>query len=1310
MQTVRRFLRSAGARSRRPRHLACLLALLLGGALQIKGTASMGVLQIRDGYFWDPVRAGPFVARGFAYQTWNPPVGANQSLPQIDYDLREFRKLRANSVRCEFTWGEMQKGETVYDWSRSDHLVRLAESLGLRLFVLIGFQYPPAWVPIAYRGVNDRYTTTNDPLGVATNELSEVLNYEHPEARRLYSNHVAAVTGRYRGNPAIGAWILGNEYAYYDLWEDPVAYSVHRFIGYDPISQERFRNYLRNLYGDDIRALNSKWGSDYPGFDAVEMPRPYPPDRRSPGYHDLIQWRKRSIADFVAVGALAAQRADPDHLRTYSMVGAVFSNVDANHTCEDARTIVARCAEVGAPLHFWSVNNYPWPAAGSELRSADFGVGRFHSELGLPVMVSETGLTSTETLWPTERPGARQATAAPGVLWESLISGAVGVHWFHWSDRNQYTPSYFARERGFGIVTETRKWKGPVYDGLARAFARMENVRLDWLLWGSAHPAPDIQFLWSAQSDMVWPRANQENCMIWGALRRLGYQPGILDDAGFARGDFARAPALLLSRAYQLEADQLNRLQRDVIPLGIHIHAQADLPGQFDAYHRANTNWAEVLESVFGLDVRQATPGLDGCVTNIVVAGLNLRGVSTLGVLTPGYQRRFNTWKIWHGTRAGSGRIILTHTGRDEARPPTPALVVKEHGPGRGRTAIDTFAQGDIYANDNPSKWELYRTRRELLGAVYRDHFGIRPGIELSGPQAHLVLPDYRRCRNGSVLLSLLNESTNTATVTVHAPALLAGRRTEDLLRGGILTNSGSGSLTVSIPGDDLVLLYAYDHAPHGDASLVNASVDKVWFEDPPRLVWPQLAPHPVGIGYDASTRDLRLVVTLEQTVPQFRVVAVCEVGGVEGRGSVQVPLVLPDADPNDAGLVATRDGGEYLLAARVMQGDREISRSTQPVFVGWGVRPAAPLPAPVEAGHTYQVDVRWDDLPSTVPGDPTPLGRTALWDSAEVLQQWYRVVLELASGGQQVAGDSHLTRDGEGRHTFSVAVPAGLPGPFTWRLRLEAAPEVASHDIEESYEGRARGARWPDALDTDFLSPWSSYQYHSPGDESLWQNEGVHLTGSHGSQSAFLVVTNPPAQDYSGFGLRYTFPIDWALPENPQAWSRYACGFDFKESRNLDHVLELQLVDAEGGRLTCLPEPRTTPAGWSTVSATLDQFAVAGPGGFDPRRIRAFAANVQMWVAPAQYVGAFDQLWFSGPDLMVRPGTEVSTYSSENDSAGVLAIVPDGRSVVVSWYGNGQLQQAPAVGGPWQDVVGAQSPVRLPAGEGNLYLRLRGR
>src|SRR5262249_30582767 len=156
-------------------------------------------------------------------------------------------------------------------------------------------------------------------------------------------------TGRYKNRTAIGAWIMGNEYAYFDLWEDPNVYPAHRFIGFDALSQEHYRSYLQSTYGD-IANLNQKWRTTYADFSKVVIPSDYPPDRTNSVYFDLIQWRKRSIGDFVAAGAVAARKADTNHLETYSMVGGVFNGRDANNTCEDAKTIVARCRLAGAPL------------------------------------------------------------------------------------------------------------------------------------------------------------------------------------------------------------------------------------------------------------------------------------------------------------------------------------------------------------------------------------------------------------------------------------------------------------------------------------------------------------------------------------------------------------------------------------------------------------------------------------------------------------------------------------------------------------------------------------------------------------------------------------------------------------------------------------------------------------------------------------------------------------------------------------------------------------------------------------------------
>jgi len=106
------------------------------------------------------------------------------------------------------------------------------------------------------------------------------------------------------------------------------------------------------------------------------------------------------------------------------MVGGLFNGRDANYTCEDAKEIVSTCAASGAPLDFWSINNYAWAWIGSEIRSAAFGIEKYQAESGLPVMVSETGHSSTENLFDYAAgysyAGSRQAKALPSTMLESL--------------------------------------------------------------------------------------------------------------------------------------------------------------------------------------------------------------------------------------------------------------------------------------------------------------------------------------------------------------------------------------------------------------------------------------------------------------------------------------------------------------------------------------------------------------------------------------------------------------------------------------------------------------------------------------------------------------------------------------------------------------------------------------------------------------------------------------------------------------------------------------------------------------------------
>lgn len=1184
-----------------------------------------GFLQIQNSYFWDPARQEYFLPRGIAYQIWNPPVGANQSFDQVAYDLLEFKKMYANSVRVEFVWSQVEIKDNQYDWSKPDFLVAKAEELGLRLFVIIGFQYPPAWFPKEWRGINDRvFTSTNE-----VDFRSDVLNYEHPEARRVYLEHITRVTERYKSSPAIGAWILGNEYAYFDLWEDPAKYPARRFLGYDPISQANFRKYLAASYRGNIATLNANWGSSYASFEAVGIPKRYPPDHRDPGYHDLIQWRKRSIGDFIALGAVAARRADPNHLQTYSMVGGIFNGNDANNTAEDGKTIVERCAAAGAPLDFWSVNNYAWASFGSELRSADFGIAKYQALTRLPIMISETGHSSTEDSL-SDGAAERQPKAIPSTTWESLLSGALGVHLFHWNDRSQFTQGYFLRERGFGIVNQDRTPKNPVYENVLGMFRRMADIRIENLLGGSSNPPPDVQYFWSTNAEMVWPRANQENAMTWGALKRVGYQPGIIDDEQFERGAYSNAPALLLSRCTQMAPQHLDAILNEVLPHGIHVHANADLPGQFDAYYRPHPDWNARMSAIFGLATLTARPGFETSPTNGLpeYQVVQFKGAASFGPFTPSYTDHLESWKIWHGIRAASGTTIVTHTGVGATQSALPALQLKTHA--RAKAAVNTFALGDTFGSS--SETHLWDIRYDWLRTIYRNHFGLLPVLELSGTDSayKYVIPDYRLCRNGSVLISLLNEHTNTATVTLSAPALLSGRTVENLTSGGIVAANSSGNLRLSLSGDDYVLLYAYPSRDGRDESLINPSPVKLWFESAPTTIM-ALVGFGISLGYDIpSPTGLNLFFNLERVGPESRVYATADGNAVlKGKGTHMFRLRIPDADLNDPLYVSSRAGGHYAFHAWLERDGTRVSEAWLPVRLSLGVHPVAPPPTALVPRQSYQVAFEWDELPSFLPGDATPLGRAALWDSLRSTAQHYNIVLELRSANRVVATNTFLTRAGTGRHVFSGTVPPDAAGPFTWVARVETAPNVATHDVLDSFEGRDRGEDLPP------FKPWFSYTYAELNSPRIL-SQGVVRQGSDAqpNHTAFLVVTNPPnSGTFSGFGLIRTLTNAWALPADKKLWTNYVFTFAYKEENRLPCVLEMQVKDTKRKWLEFTRPYQPDANGWDNIRASLADFIPSSAGeGFDPKAVIELALNIRMQRTNATYRALFDNVQYTGP------------------------------------------------------------------------------
>jgi hypothetical protein len=147
-----------------------------------------------------------------------------------------------------------------------------------------------------------------------------------------------------------------------------------------------------------------------------------------------------------------------------------------------------------------------------------------------------------------------------------------------------------------------------------------------------------------------------------------------------------------------------------------------------------------------------------------------------------------------------------------------------------------------------------------------------------------------------------------------------------------------------------------------------------------------------------------------------------------------------------------------------------------------------------------------------------------------------------------------------------------------------------------------------PFLTNVNFLAPWTSYIY--PADTrqwfgtnmNLWLNEGVQLGGSDGSQSGFVVTTNPPGLPYSGFGILYTFTNAWALPGNRLQWAKYTIAFDYMDTFGNLASLDMQVKDANGNWIEHTQRVNQPAGTWVTTQASLDTLTAPPPGATCPR------------------------------------------------------------------------------------------------------------
>jgi beta-galactosidase len=223
-------------------------------------------------------------------------------------DVRLMREAGVNLVSLGvFAWSWIEPRPDAFDFSGLDEIVALLHGSGVEVDLATPTAAPPLWFSHAHP---ESLPVTADGLRRAPGSRQA-----YCPSSAAYRERAALVTRRlaerYGEHPAVVMWHINNEYANGNphCWCDD--------------SAAAFRTWLRTTYGEDLDALNERWGTRvwsvrYSDWEQVIPPRTST-SRLSPGL--WLDFYRFSDAEH-----LACFRAERDIVRTLSPGRPVTTN------------------------------------------------------------------------------------------------------------------------------------------------------------------------------------------------------------------------------------------------------------------------------------------------------------------------------------------------------------------------------------------------------------------------------------------------------------------------------------------------------------------------------------------------------------------------------------------------------------------------------------------------------------------------------------------------------------------------------------------------------------------------------------------------------------------------------------------------------------------------------------------------------------------------------------------------------------------------------------------------------------------------
>ncbi|HDL59905.1 MAG TPA: hypothetical protein ENH14_00455 [candidate division WOR-3 bacterium] len=204
------------------------------------------------------------------------------------------------------------------DWALLDELFDYAASKGVYLVPSYIYNLPPLWWIKNYETHLQRSNTGN---------ISFITAFNSPYNEKYADQVITAMVKRYKNHPALLGWDLyigasgENNYPGGGYTNDLGWYD------YSEVAQQRFKEWLKEEYGENLSVLRAAWGNSSVTFENAEMPKPLPDisDR-----DEMVDWinepgdRRREFYDWQLF-----RLEEKDLARNH--IAKLYKDLDPNH-------------------------------------------------------------------------------------------------------------------------------------------------------------------------------------------------------------------------------------------------------------------------------------------------------------------------------------------------------------------------------------------------------------------------------------------------------------------------------------------------------------------------------------------------------------------------------------------------------------------------------------------------------------------------------------------------------------------------------------------------------------------------------------------------------------------------------------------------------------------------------------------------------------------------------------------------------------------------------------------------------------------